>query len=83
MDGELGQRLQVDADAQVIPGPERIVRALAAAPEPAYEAGETYCSFCGVLIPIRPLFGEHDPAADHDPTCPWRLAREWVAANPA
>jgi hypothetical protein len=56
---------------------ERIVRALAAASEPAYDAGEKYCSFCGAELP----YGTEDPAA-HEPTCPWRLAREWVVANP-
>jgi hypothetical protein len=48
-----------------------IVRALAAMPSDDLECyGDCGCTFCGRFGPD-----------DHDPTCLWRLAREWVAAN--
>jgi hypothetical protein len=55
---------------------EQIVQALAQSSEPKNEggSGDGYCLLCdatGVWM------GE-----SHDPTCPWRLAQEWIAANP-
>lgn len=71
-----------------------IVRALAAIEDPTvstggpvYDTGE--CALCDLttgsdawlyLDPRRDL-DTGDPA-NHQPACPWRQAREWVAANP-
>jgi hypothetical protein len=78
MDGELGQRLKVNADAQVVPGPERIVRALAARNYPTDDSGYDVCGLCEA----SDHDGQFGPLI-HEPDCPWRLAREWVAANPS
>lgn len=52
---------------------EQIVRTLAAIPADDLECyGECGCTFCGEFGPD-----------DHDRSCLWRLAREWVTANPA
>jgi len=44
-----------------------IVRALAEGPEPVGEQG--VCLLCVVVC---------DPGGQHDASCPWRLAREWM-----
>ncbi len=64
--------------------PEQIVRALAAADPVAYDGdrwdGDYACTLCdgrwserGGDVAAR--------ASSHEPDCPWRLAREWVAAQ--
>lgn len=72
---------------------EAIVRALADAPAPLrdYEwaAGEDEaceeCTACGTSVSHgewerdRPILRAPDR---HEPDCPWRLAREWVAQHP-
>jgi hypothetical protein len=68
---------------------EQIVRALAREDAPI-EAGDDLswprCLFCevdeGFYNPANRLFYE-DVVGAHKPDCPWRLAREWVAAHPA
>jgi hypothetical protein len=75
-------RLKVHGDAQVIPGLERIVRALAAEEAPI-DSDYQGCRLCGQLIHDR-LEGDRFGIAEyHKPACPWRMAREWVEANPA
>jgi hypothetical protein len=59
---------------------EQIVRALAVADAPV-EAEFGQCMLCPAEFRTRDE-GYKDPAR-HKPDCPWRLAREWVAANPA
>lgn len=55
---------------------EAIVRALAGADVLMEVEGQEICRFC-----LRPQwYPPQDPA--HEPSCPWRLAKEWVAANP-
>lgn len=71
-------RVKVEADAVVVPGPEWIVRALAALESNDLESG---CNLCYELGDHR--FGMGYRVEEHNPACPWRLAREWVAANPA
>ncbi len=60
--------------------PEEIVRALAATKRPIAEGiGCLYCALCG------DSWRADDVAAipsSHRPACPWRLAVEWVEANP-
>ena len=73
---EMAQKVKLTADAVVVPGPERIVRALAAANPADIESGE--CVFCNASSADLPSTDDKE----HDPTCPWRLAREWVEANP-
>ena len=62
--------------------PEEIVRNLAEQPAPVAsdngftsKAG-TYCLHCPAEHPTQ-------QPQDHDVTCPWRMAREWVAQNPS
>ena len=81
----MAQKVKLTADAVVVPGPERIVRVLAASQEPL--VGEPNqgdrkmtCTLCyernELLFP-----GKQEEA--HKSDCSWRLAREWVKANPA
>lgn len=57
---------------------EQIVRAVAAADPTDYDTGQ--CAFCNRLPGgVRP---HPETATDHNPACPWRLASQWVAANP-
>jgi hypothetical protein len=61
---------------------EQIVRALAKADAPLDEV------YCCLLCAAEWKAGEQDPEEmgepqHHDTGCPWRLAREWVAAHPA
>jgi hypothetical protein len=53
---------------------EQIVRMLAEEDPPI--GPDLWCLFC------RADVGRLDPPQSHEQTCPWRLAREWVAANP-
>jgi hypothetical protein len=63
------------------PGPEWIVRAVAAVDDPSDY--DTYdCGLCGRKTWDINGPGDQDQQSLHAPTCPWRLAREWVAANP-
>jgi hypothetical protein len=85
-DAEMGQRLEVTVDAdrvEVVPGLERIVRALAAADPGDYDTHE--CSLCdGRTWDGTREVDDQPPIQElHDAACPWRLAREWVAANPS
>lgn len=59
---------------------EDIVRALAACDEPLEEGYDT-CAMpeCGAL---RVDHGPERPIEEHRPDCPYRMAREWVEANP-
>lgn len=64
--------------------PEEIVRALAGLEDIGiadrdYNSGD--CGLCGAGDPEY-QYHMHEETA-HEPTCPWRMAREWVAANPA
>jgi hypothetical protein len=53
---------------------EQIVRALAAVERPiTVEGGLVRCVLCGEML----------DGGQHDPDCPWRLAREWVKARGA
>lgn len=54
--------------------PEVIVRALAACADLCHRSNAFYCPICGGL-------GDGVDPAFHYPTCPWRMAREWVAAH--
>jgi hypothetical protein len=58
---------------------EQIVRLLAAdlAPEDDDQLGNQVCALCDAYAQVG------DELAWHKPDCPWRLAREWVAAHPA
>lgn len=58
---------------------ELIVRALAAADAPV-EAEFGMCMLCP--MEFRTLDERYKDPSAHEPDCPWRLAREWVAANP-
>lgn len=54
--------------------PEEITRALAAIDYPpiidgTYANGHDWCRLCE---------GEGEAEAGHDPSCPWRAAREWA-----
>jgi hypothetical protein len=59
---------------------ERIVRALAAESPLLVDdpVGAVGCLLC-LDIGRPPANDEPEP---HDPSCPWRLAREWVAKHP-
>ena len=78
------------ADAVVVPGPERIVRALAAK-DPAFEGlpagGYLECALCEADLQNTRYFHDGRPpepySEPHAADCPWRLAREWVDTNPA
>lgn len=60
---------------------EGIVRALAA--EEAPVDGEFfYCHLCKADWGLGAFEAPYNNPAEHKPDCPWRLAREWVAANP-
>ena len=52
---------------------ERIVRALAAKDAPRSKVDDLQCGLCEEYIA---------PLEEHAADCPWRLAVEWVAANP-
>lgn len=56
---------------------EQIVRALADAPNPV-EGDFGLCMLCEAEFRRRDYEGQADPE-HHSPTCPWRMAREWVA----
>lgn len=63
---------------------EEIVRALAAIEDPTVDdrdySPSADCGLCGVADDAY-KHTIHDPAR-HAESCPWRLAREWVEANP-
>jgi hypothetical protein len=72
---EMAQKIKLSADAQVIPGPERIIRALAAMKPDAFHCYEVCgCVFCGDFA---------NDIDEHAAACLYRLAYVWVAANPA
>lgn len=58
---------------------EEIVLALAKR-EPPTDTEWDNCKLCWVDFGRRT--GREDDPANHEPDCPWRLAREWVAAHP-
>jgi hypothetical protein len=61
---------------------EEIVRKVAAAGAPLDLSSErelARCAFCARWT----TSGLIDDLTTHKPGCPWRLAREWVAAHPA
>lgn len=60
---------------------EELVRALAAQDAPIDSEYGT-CAFCDAQDPNN-LRAAPIPGApmEHEPSCLWRLAREWVAAN--
>jgi hypothetical protein len=60
---------------------ERIVRALAERDEPVTEGhnGNDFCVFC--VLPKRPYHYFSGQPEAHENDCPWRLAKEWVAAH--
>lgn len=35
---------------------------------------------CALCPPTDALWTDYNDLAQHEPTCPWRLAREWVKA---
>lgn len=55
---------------------EAIVRDLAARNPNRYDDDGEYhgCMLCAAVVPVK--------FADHDPSCPWRRASEWVAQHP-
>lgn len=53
-----------------VPTAEDIVRALAAQPYPA-DRDYNNCLFCHLP----------DYDTDHEPTCPWLMAHEWVSVH--
>lgn len=58
---------------------EQIVRALAASDPVGFDnQEEPACTLCEAALWNRMPQPLDDPAT-HDPNCPWRLAREWVA----
>jgi hypothetical protein len=63
---------------------ERIVRALASADPKAFSSfEERVCGLCWA----KPVTGDIEDVelldpTKHKPDCPWRLAKEWVAAHP-
>lgn len=62
---------------------EQIVRALAAQEAPV-DGEFFYCHLCeadwGLGASGRKA--PYNDPSEHKPGCPWRLAREWVAAHP-
>jgi hypothetical protein len=62
---------------------EQIVRALAAAESPDCDSiPPTSCVLCRA-DEFPPQSGSLNEPTGHAADCPWRLAREWVAAQPA
>jgi hypothetical protein len=61
---------------------EQIVRALAAHHAPEDEAGSYDGSGVSTCALCEAPWQQGDELAWHDPGCPWRLAREWITANP-
>lgn len=55
--------------------PEAITRAIADSSPHGHDGDFHWCVFCDVTLPVK--------VDDHAPACPWRLAVEWTAANPA
>ena len=57
---------------------EEIVRRLAGAVEPRADYGEAWGEYCTLCAADMPLDNNESPLTDHKPSCPWRLAVEWV-----
>ena len=78
--------LSEDDDADVA-DLERIVRAVADTEPMAYCPGDEMtgdwyeCGFCEVQAETLHRYDWHE--VEHRESCPWRLAREWVADHPA